>query len=636
MVGSLSGVHEYACRLSDDRRTIIVKPDPVFEYGETVFVTIHSKLEKESGEAIEGKSYSFKIREIVAEEQKLKYQQAAREIDEEIFAINPSRREEVRGGNLDSLPTYTILTNSNAAPGQIFYNNQLDFDPEDTNSFPTIIENDGTVVWACDMGLNGHGFKVNYNGYITHWNYYSLNWLMLDSNFNVIDSFQAKNGYELETNAHDLLVYSDGHVFLMIYNKQTIDMTPYGGKPDATVTGVIIQEQDQNKDVVFEWSTWDHFEFDDAVSTVFLTGVNVDYVHTNSIELDYDNNLLISNRHMNELTRIDHETGEIIWRLNGENNEFTFVNDNIPEHFSYQHDLRRLTNGNILIYNNGNYLPVQRSSAKEYQLDEVNKIATLVWYYEHPDIDSLPVYGPATGSAHRLPNGNTLIDWGNNSATNLNRPNFTEVDMDKNITWELKFDEFGQKSYQAHKYVWDPCSRITGYTAKEVPKGLKMALAWERANGGKGYEVNYREVGTVPWLAKTTVVPRVILTGLSPATSYEWKVKTICNFNPLVVSGFSPVDTFTSQGLRISEPISNDEDLFTVFPVPASDHLTIELTEPEDAYIAISNSIGIISYKKFLSAVSSLDVNISQWPAGVYFVEIRSGNSAEVKKIVVE
>ena len=33
--------------------------------------------------------------------------------------------------------------------------------------------------------------------------------------------------------------------------------------------------------------------------------------------------LLISSRHMDEVTKIDRQTGEIIWRLGGKNNDFT-------------------------------------------------------------------------------------------------------------------------------------------------------------------------------------------------------------------------------------------------------------------------------------------------------------------------
>jgi hypothetical protein len=163
--------------------------------------------------------------------------------------------------------------------------------------------------------------------------------------FTKIDSVTCGNGYAFETNGHEFLMYPDGHMWLIAYNLQTIDMTQYGGLPDATVKGLIVQEMDANKDVIFEWSGWDHYEIDDAMPSVPLTTSDVDYTHGNSVELDTDDNILISARNLSELSKIDYETGNFIWRMGGENNQFTFMNDYIPNHFDYQHDLRRLKNG---------------------------------------------------------------------------------------------------------------------------------------------------------------------------------------------------------------------------------------------------------------------------------------------------
>ncbi len=51
--------------------------------------------------------------------------------------------------------------------------------------------------------------------------------------------------------------------------------------------------------------------------------------------------------------------------------------------FSHQHDIRRIPNGNITLFDNGNLHDPHYSRAVEYQLDEVNKIATSVWEYKN-------------------------------------------------------------------------------------------------------------------------------------------------------------------------------------------------------------------------------------------------------------
>ncbi len=64
-------------------------------------------------------------------------------------------------------------------------------------------------------------------------------------------------------------------------------------------------------------------------------------------------------------------------------------------------------------------------------MDEVNKIATLVWQYRNtPDI-----YGPSMGSVQRLKNGNTLICWG---GTN---PTMTEVTPAGDIALEMSLPQ---------------------------------------------------------------------------------------------------------------------------------------------------------------------------------------------------
>jgi arylsulfotransferase ASST/type IX secretion system substrate protein len=242
---------------------------------------------------------------------------------------------------------------------------------------------------------------------------------------------------------------------LMCYDSQRVDMRALvpGGDSAATVIGLIVQEIDRDKNVVFQWRSWDHFQITDATHENLLAR-QIDYVHGNAIELDTDGNLLISSRHMDEITKISRTTGEIMWRLGGKNNQFTFLNDSAG--FSHQHAIRRLANGNIILFDNGNYHTPQFSRAVEYRLDEGKKTAELVWQYRNQP----EAYGAAMGYAQRLENGNTLIGWG---STN---PSVTEVRPDGTKVFELTFDS-GIFSYRAFRFPWktDPSSGGRGTPA---------------------------------------------------------------------------------------------------------------------------------------------------------------------------
>lgn len=53
----------------------------------------------------------------------------------------------------------------------------------------------------------------------------------------------------------------------------------------------------------------------------------LNWTHGNSIEVDHDDNIIVSNRAMSEIIKIDRYSGDIIWRLGGPMNDFIFIND---------------------------------------------------------------------------------------------------------------------------------------------------------------------------------------------------------------------------------------------------------------------------------------------------------------------
>src|SRR5262249_2613358 len=157
----------------------------------------------------------------------------------------------------------------------------------------------------------------------------------------------------------------NGHALLIGRNDYTTDLsgTVPGGDSNAHVYSMLVQELDSARNAIFEWQASENFKITDA-SHEKLTARNIDPYHCNAVEYDLDGNYLLSSRNIDEITKISSETGEMLWRLGGKNNQFTFVNDSLG--LSYQHDIRRLPNGHITIFDNGNYHSVKGSRAVEY------------------------------------------------------------------------------------------------------------------------------------------------------------------------------------------------------------------------------------------------------------------------------
>jgi hypothetical protein len=265
---------------------------------------------------------------------------------------------------------------------------------------------------------------------LSYWDAVNNEFKVLNSDYQEIDSWAAV-GYL--TDLHDLQLLPNGHALLLVYREFTYDMSLIvpGGSPTATVISCVVQEIAPDKSLAWQWDTWDYLPITQTNRS--LTANRIDYAHCNAVEQDDDGNILLSSRTLDEITKINRQTSQIIWRLGGQGNEFTFTND---AGFELQHDIRRLDNGNITIFDNG---PASRgySRAVEYEIDEVNKVITKTWEFQGP-------FASCCGNAQRLPGGNTFINFG------PGHPTMMEVKPDGTIV----FAADTPFAYRSFRFVW--------------------------------------------------------------------------------------------------------------------------------------------------------------------------------------
>ncbi len=449
--GSKSGMHTGKLILSDDGTTIIFKPDMTFSLGEKV--TVNFKIPTQQRII-----YEFYTKE--KEPPYKKYDSFRKEIEE-------SERQvfyDVMFNQADSLPSNypSIVVDlfGQTAPGKIFIANFAY--PGVCAAYMSILPNSPNPFFYRYSPNNIYDFKVQkVNGKITYSDYVKHMFYMLDTNYLIIDSFYTGNGYV--TDEHDLQLLENGHYLILSYDPQIVNMSQIypGGDTAAVVIGLIVQELDANKNVVFQWRSWDYFSILDATNINFTAG-EIDYVHGNAVEKDFDGNLMISSRNMDEITKINRQNGNIIWRLGGKKNQFTFINDTIG--FNRQHDIRRISNGNITLYDNGNFHSPSFSRAVEYQINETSKTVTLVWEYRN----NPRIYAPAMGNVQRLPNGNTVIGWGfTNNA-------MSEVTHTGTKVMHVKLPQFVQ-TYRAFRFPWkEEIPTILPNPANKLPDNYNL------------------------------------------------------------------------------------------------------------------------------------------------------------------
>jgi len=524
--GSQSQAHPGTVVLADDAKTLIFKPTQPFALGEIVSVQINP-IKTAAGHLTSSLSFSFAISG-----------KPAPVIPNTAFLLPgegaPSNSNSQPRTSLSSTPKYltipsdfptiTVTAPANGtADGYVFL---APFPLGLGSSYLTILDNAGQPVYWQQMAGPATDFKKQINNTLT----YGMNgqFYALDNTYKLVDTYQTGNGYTAD--GHDLQLLPNGHALLMAYDTEIVDLSQVvpGGDPNAAVTGLIVQELDTSKNVVFQWRSWDHFLITDTLISL-TTPVNgaYDYVHGNAIELDTDGNWLLSSRHLSEITKISRQDGHIIWRMGGKNNQFTFVNDTATSvngtayYFNFQHDIRRLPNGNITLFDN-NDLSADHSRAVEYQLDEINKVATRVWQYRNtPD-----TYAFAMGNTQRLGNGNTMIGWGTAGMA-------TEVKPDNSKAFEIALSS-PYMDYRAFRMTWHGYPTTLPTLVEQCPTFTTTVLtsSWNGATDIASYKIYS---GTDP--------NNLTFLETTPRTGFETQTTITNTSNKGLYFKMMPVDT---------------------------------------------------------------------------------------------
>ncbi len=507
--GTRSGLHSGNRVLSTN--TLIFKPDLNFVPGETVRVTLSAPAMGRQSAF----TYAFKINDVVfSPSQVLKIEAAEKKADWRPAPPIPTAGEPqlLNGVAVPSdFPLFRAsVLKSAVADGRLFLNNWQG------NPYILILENDGTPYFYQRVAERSRDFKVQPNGMLTRRKRAGLHaFVGMDSSYNVVATYQAAHGYG--TDEHELVMTKDGHYYLIALGYRRVDMSELvnGGKKNADIIDNHVQGFDDNGQLVFEWLCHDYFDIVD-VTGINLKANRIDYVHMNSVAVDYDGHIIISSKHLSEVTKINRQTGDIIWRLGGVNNQFTFTNDD--HQISHQHHARPVPGSpdSYTIFDNGNLHQPRFSRGVEFKLNTGEMTATRVWEYRHP--------GKATGwmgNAQRLKNGNTLINWADGSM-----PKATEVTPGGKVVYEADFVDYIH-CYRTFRFEWENPTDRPYLVAESLPDQVALCFNRFGAAGIEKYIIYGAPRRFLEKAVDTTDVPLARLTGLSNHTEYKFAVRSV-------------------------------------------------------------------------------------------------------------
>jgi len=297
------------------------------------------------------------------------------------------------------LPHYSA-NGSDPSPGYVVFA---------AGMYGLVIDNTGRVVWYHRFP-NGPGlsFMAQPNGrYVARPSTPDQTdiepWVEIDPLGKITRTLSCARG--LQPRPHDMISELDGSYWLLCDEVRTMDLTAFGGVAEARVTTQAIEHIAGDGTLLFHWSPFDHFAITDG-DPADRAGVNVNWTHGNSLDLDADGNLLVSFRNLGEITKIDTRSGAVIWRLGGRANQFTFLDVAASPAFAGQHSVRVPAPDAIMILDNVGTPGESRS--ERYVIDQAAMTARLVSSYSStPSVVTL-----IGGSVQSLPGGRTLVSFG--------------------------------------------------------------------------------------------------------------------------------------------------------------------------------------------------------------------------------
>lgn len=630
--GSISGELEGNLKLLSDHKTFIFSAQNPFVPNETINVTIISS------EYISTESFQFHFS--IGSLENSKREQIAQEVLNyrfPEFSQNQTLPNSIIEPKLDinndlpaGFPEITVTFRNNPSPGYIFiapYSNTTG------SLFNIIMDNNGIPIYYKKSTSGTADFKVQPSGDITYYDIPANRYYKMNSFYEITDTIKVSNGYY--SDMHELRLLENGHYLLMGIDPQLVNMDTVvpDGHPQAVVVGLVVQELDASKEVVFQWRSWDHFQITDASDYVNLNDSLIDYVHGNAIEILSDTNLLLSCRNMNEITNINRNTGEIIWRFGGKNNMFDMVN--FTDTFCMQHSIRLMPDGaNLSIFDNGNcHTPEPYSSAVEYQLDETAMSVKMVDQIRNePDI-----FGEFMGHAQRLENGNTIIGWG------YGVPSVSEFDEENKRLLEISFP---YPNYRAFKFDWQ--TSVFESNVDEINFGniqiQDSAIQIIEISNNCNYpiEINnfitqfdvYSPVESLPIVLAANSLETIHIKFKTDSLGTYYDILTLCwdiETDTLVQRVARQIKLFGSVGSQGFSDISSQKSI-NVFPNPFKNAISIYSADFLINQVTIYNHIGMLVEKKDNIYSKSCTFSLNK-PAGIYFLKIttKNGNTFTTK-----
>ena len=211
---------------------------------------------------------------------------------------------------------------------------------------------------------------------------------------------------------------------------------------------------------------------------------------------------------------------------------------------------------------------------------------------------------------------------------------FVDKDLIENTTYYYKIKAIGNftESKVDTISLRTPAILSTPELTAEIVTHENIKLKWKAVTNANKYllERKAESETTFQKVFETGNVFEYLDVKLKENSSYSYRLKAFSNVSE---SGYVKIDSKT---LSILSFQSEANYIFKVFPNPSSEQLNILFAEPMTGNLSIVDLLGKTVFELSVTKQKNIEINVSSFKMGIYFVLIKTNQELYSQKVIIE
>jgi hypothetical protein len=168
--------------------------------------------------------------------------------------------------------------------------------------------------------------------------------------------------------------------------------------------------------------------------------------------------------------------------------------------------------------------------------------------------------------------------------------------------------------------------------ADSAVSASSVFLYWAPVSGAISYKVQYRATAASSWASATATGDSMTITGLLPATTYEFQVQTVCSGSSGLFT--AAIDSATTGAATAVPVIGNPAMQLSVYPNPGAGNTTISYVLSSEGMVSmevddiIGRKILQIADNELQGAGAHL-YHFAISAPGLYYIRLIAGNASQ-------